>query len=264
MKIINQVYETTDYDMFVFIESNRDLIVNENLRMSIEESGILVPALVNEKMEVIDGQHRISIAKLCGVKIPFIVVNGLSKKDMIPINNSSKNWTFVNYIETYAKEGFDDYIDLVNLQRYYPVTMKVLVSLAGNTTDGTKHHIKTKLGKFSFYDRDILLDFLDQYKKLNDAMGGKNPSSLPLVIYTMYRNKNFDINRLIDRASLLSRNIKGITGHSKLVEVTMNVYHQNLSNNSKKILQSKLGSKGEYIFTGEKKDAFTKKDVANE
>lgn len=258
MKIINQVYETSAYNDFVFISSNRDIVANINLENSIRESGVIVPVVVNEKMEVIDGQHRITLAEKAGKPVPFIITKGLSKKDMIPINNSSKNWTLMDYIQTFEREGLANYIDLMDIYENNDVTMNTLISIASNSTDRSKAHKKARVGNFEFYDVDVLNEFLASYKNLQESMIGSIPSNLPLVVYSLYRNKNFDFKRLISKSNIFSDKIKGITGHSELMQKTLEIYHQGLSSKSKKVLQWRFGVRGEVVFTGELKEVFKK------
>ena len=62
MKIIGQVFEETNYDAFAKLPDNRDLSPGRlnKLIASISERYILNPIIVNEKMEIIDGQGRLN------------------------------------------------------------------------------------------------------------------------------------------------------------------------------------------------------------
>ena len=62
--MLMQVKETKNYSMFTTIGGNRPL--NElhlnRLKKSMEEELLISPIIVNEKHEVIDGQHRLRIS----------------------------------------------------------------------------------------------------------------------------------------------------------------------------------------------------------
>ena len=83
MTIINQVYETKDYDAFVYRKDNRTIEENKKLKEEISKLGIISPILVNEKLEVIDGQNRIDLAKQLNKPVPFIILNGAGHTQIV-------------------------------------------------------------------------------------------------------------------------------------------------------------------------------------
>ena len=59
-------YETKNYDQFKTLEGNRSIDQKNvnNIEQNMREHGVLPTVIiVNEKMEVIDGQHRIEALK---------------------------------------------------------------------------------------------------------------------------------------------------------------------------------------------------------
>ena len=51
---------TNDYEMFQFLDSNRepnDRIVAK-LEESIKQNGVQIPIIVNQQKQIVDGQHR--------------------------------------------------------------------------------------------------------------------------------------------------------------------------------------------------------------
>ena len=65
MKQVNQVLMTNDYSMFESMSGNRDVndLHIKRLKESMQEKYISVPIIVNEKNQIIDGQHRFQSAK---------------------------------------------------------------------------------------------------------------------------------------------------------------------------------------------------------
>ena len=78
---VNKVYKTNDLSIFKQIGGNRvpNLQHIKRLSQSISVYGMKCnPILVNEQMEVIDGQHRLAAAKEANSFVYFVVVKGLS------------------------------------------------------------------------------------------------------------------------------------------------------------------------------------------
>jgi hypothetical protein len=75
--IHSSVYDTDDLDQFVFDRHNREIDESHVLRLckKIEENNMLSsnPITVNKDMVVTDGQHRVIVAKMLGLKIYYII-----------------------------------------------------------------------------------------------------------------------------------------------------------------------------------------------
>jgi len=82
---VNKVYVTKDLGMFSSIDGNRvpNLIHVKRLTDSLRKYGMKCnPILVNEKMQVIDGQHRLLAAKEIKCEIYFIIIPGSNLTDV--------------------------------------------------------------------------------------------------------------------------------------------------------------------------------------
>lgn len=111
-KIIANVYEETDYSVFKRLDDNRDVFSRrvEKLIASISERYILNPIIVNEKMEIIDGQGRFEARKSMRLPIHYIVVPGATSADCRRMNKYNTRWTQLDYAKSYAKAGNENYI----------------------------------------------------------------------------------------------------------------------------------------------------------
>jgi len=112
MRTVNQVKTTNDYNMFKRCKGNRQInkLHVKRLKESMSEEFIPMPIIVNEKNEIIDGQHRFTAAKELGLDIPFIKVNKLGKNQIHRLNTNSKNWNGKDYLYDYCEMGMSDYI----------------------------------------------------------------------------------------------------------------------------------------------------------
>lgn len=86
------VYKTSDYTIFSFMEDNR--VVNADIvrkiKEKIQEFGwIREPILVNEKLQIIDGQHRFTALKELGFPVEFIIDEGIGVKECRAINEDN-------------------------------------------------------------------------------------------------------------------------------------------------------------------------------
>ena len=62
---MKKITVTNEYNQFRFVKGNRPLndLHLSRLRRSMKENFLPIPIIVNERMEIVDGQHRFTICK---------------------------------------------------------------------------------------------------------------------------------------------------------------------------------------------------------
>lgn len=147
---------TKNYGKFKTIDGNRDVKPNHvnNLANAIEKKNLLkvFPVIVNERMEVIDGQHRLLAAAKLGVKVPYEVIDGLRIEDVMSINSSSKGWGVADYVKAWRKLGYSDYDDLEDFSNKYKLSLTLSAGLlagASQMQGGSSVTRRVKDGSFS-------------------------------------------------------------------------------------------------------------------
>lgn len=132
------VYVTTNYEIFKRLKGNRDIPESRISKIvnSIQNVGwVRNPIVVNENMEVIDGQGRLTALQRLGMPVEYIISNGAGTKECIFMNMHMVNWSQADFIKSYAEQGN------INYQR--------LLSLMEKYVDGNLHIICTALFKVS-------------------------------------------------------------------------------------------------------------------
>jgi len=155
------VLTTTNYDQFTFLRSNR--AIDENhvyklVKLIKAEGHQKEPVIVNEKLEVISGQHRIKACEKLEMRVTYIIVPGLTIKDAREMNNSQKPWSFEDHLRCYGHSSHynhQPYKQVISLRDEYPSLSKAvaLVLLAPKTYVGAYN--KFKLGTFAVEDYEF-------------------------------------------------------------------------------------------------------------
>ena len=105
------IYETKNYNLFKLLDSNREpnqRILNK-LEKSIKEIGIQIPIILNTENQIVDGQHRFWTLQKLGYVVPYIISKAWKKDShTIDINNTSSNWTSLDYANYQMKRGHLD------------------------------------------------------------------------------------------------------------------------------------------------------------
>ena len=121
---MKEIKSTTNYEMFKKLEGNRATTVARvnKIKKSIMTVGYITsPILVNENMEIIDGQGRFEALKELRLPVEYIVQEGLNVKECIAMNIYQTNWKVMDYIKSYAAKGNPNYIRLTNLMTEFPL-----------------------------------------------------------------------------------------------------------------------------------------------
>jgi hypothetical protein len=120
-----EILKTKNYDDFSVIISNRevDKAHVKRLAASIKRKNLLYirPILVNNKMQIIDGQHRLAAAEQLGEFVYYLKVQDLDKDDIAILNTAQKNWSRMDFINFYAVEGKPEFKELCNIINKYKI-----------------------------------------------------------------------------------------------------------------------------------------------
>ena len=144
-------YVTSDYSQFKRLKGNRDIMEARKAKLvkSIEAIGAMeVPILVNEKMEVIDGQGRLEALKTLDLPVPYIVQEGIGLKECQRMNIGQSNWKLKDYILSYAEIGDNSYAYLLNLyDKFNYMQISTVAAIAKNAVSANARAIRQ--GTFS-------------------------------------------------------------------------------------------------------------------
>lgn len=128
--------QTTDYSRFKLLHSNRQISrgLVDRLKGSIEKIGFQKSReiLVNDKFEIIDGQHRFTACQELGIPVPYQIRerNRISDNDiMIELNSKQNVWRLSEYIGHYAKEGVRCYKYILEFEEKYHLGISNSISI---------------------------------------------------------------------------------------------------------------------------------------
>lgn len=169
------VYRTTNYGQFKTLKGNRVIEKGHIAKLtgSIFRKNLLAqnPIIVNSKMEVIDGQHRLLVAKNNSLEISYMVISNASIREVQLLNANAKPWTYRDYLESYTSLGYEDYIKLGEFAREYDLPLSVATQLLGETAFAIRKAAQSnrnyKEGAFKVLKWDEAHELMDKVYNLN-------------------------------------------------------------------------------------------------
>ena len=184
------VYTTRDYSIFKRLVGNRDIPESRISKIveSIQTIGwVHNPIIVNEKMEVIDGQGRLTALQRLGMPVEYIIAEGAGNKECIYMNMNMVNWKLPDFIKSYAEQGNANYQRLLALMEKYANGNLDIISTAVYRVSKSKHRdIKQGTLQLTQEQYDAAIPRLEYIKPLLDTLdANKLPGSLVTLMQTL-------------------------------------------------------------------------------
>jgi hypothetical protein len=178
-KQTNAVQQSTQYDKFKFLLNNREANRGhiELLKKSFEEVGNLTavqPILVNDKFEIIDGQHRFVACRELNLPVFYTQVAGLTVDDARKMNILHKGWTVDDYARSYALGGKKNYQTYLSLREEYPTVShtQLLLYVYPEYRNGIFADFRN--GDLEIEDLGAARDMLDKLVELQEALDNRH------------------------------------------------------------------------------------------
>lgn len=146
------------------------------------------PIIVNEKMEVIDGQHRLEASKQLHLPIYYLVAKTGNISDVQLLNGAVRDWKYEDYLNTYKASGLKDYFILHEFSNKYRIPIGVCLELlSGERTNKMDLIQDFKDGKFKVSTKDeadLIANELETVRRYVDSSQTKRDRELVnAVIY---------------------------------------------------------------------------------
>jgi len=206
---------TSDYSIFEKAKGNRRVypIQVAKLLLKIRARGQKVPVIVNENMEVIDGQHRIEVCEKLGIPVMYLICKKASLDDIKDINNSAKLWNFDDYLKCYSRNGYKKqktYLTLRSFKERYDLPGRIaLYLLSGNTHDLGLNDFRTGDFKIdNLKDAHMFGDCLKKIRKTHKC-GRSVRFARALVNNVSIHNSDLNLDRLVKQIEKYPQKIKG-------------------------------------------------------
>lgn len=162
---------TTNYSMFKFREDNReqDPSLVRALIKSISANNMLKykPIIVNDKFEIMDGQHRFLAAQELNVPIFYIIEKKMTLLDMIGLQ-TQKHWRTADYVNAFAKNGYVEYQKFLEFTKKNQLSIVIALSLIKGRSKGMYDQIRS--GNFKFINNDILMTELEYCNDIQEFL----------------------------------------------------------------------------------------------
>lgn len=221
--------KTTNYDLFSLVKGNRDVDLSNTRTKVLAESMVdygwldAYPLMAREdgdKLIVIDGQHRLQIAKEFEITVKYVIEN--QDIDIAKINSSAKCWVGMDYINKYAQEGNVHYATLLKFYLENQVPLALCATLLANG-DSSGRKIKTGLYVIKTpTEARAVVAIWNQLISVEPSM--KKAGALK-ALWLCSHLDYFDSDRLLDGASKYEKINREVTTSGGFLDLFEDIYN---------------------------------------
>ena len=200
MQKIGDVFVTTEYEMFSYDERNRTIDPYNVARIvkSMRDNFTITIALIvrtEDKLVVLDGQHRLESCKILKKPYYFTIVDDLdavkvaANSETLASLQQTKKWKPADYVKFYANQGKKEYAKMYRFMEETGLPgIASYICLTGNT--GVAINNSFFHGRFDVKDEErayALAAIIRKFKDMNFT-GATNPRFVSALFKCLMRH----------------------------------------------------------------------------
>ena len=184
------VYVTEDYSKFKRLVGNRDIPESRIAKIveSIQTIGwVHNPIIVNEKMEVIDGQGRLTALQRLKMPVEYIIAEGAGNTECIYMNMNMVNWKLPDFVKSYAEQGNENYQRLLTLmEKYAGGNLNIISTAVYRVSKAKTKEIKSGVLQLTEEQYKAAIPRLEFIKPMLEKLNEKKlPGSIMTLMQTL-------------------------------------------------------------------------------
>lgn len=232
----SQVLQTKDHMIFKKLTGNRlcDPQHVKKLKKNMMNVGNLTaefPIVVNENMEIIDGQHRLQALKELNWPVGYRMQTGLTLETVRGINQAGQNWSWKDYMNSYIGGGTpeqkDQYGRFMALYKHFNYQYAVLTHYCGLGEKGRVGGVMFNIGELHIPNQERTFELLKRYKEVSEALS-HHTRPLAIAMYKILQNPDYNHERMVRKAKLWDSPVKNLANTEDYQRFLETVYNRHM------------------------------------
>lgn len=202
-----KILSTYEYDKFKKIKGNRKINFKNlgKIINSMSKKQLVIPILVNEKYEVIDGQHRLQSCIELGLPVYYYMIAGYGDNEVITTNLNQENWSKPQFLDYYIEHENENYIRFKDIASNHGLNISQLLNIIAKTRGVTLKSLTFSFieGTFKFTDTDMfpVISFLDKLQDFSNYKYYKADSFI-LAFLSLYHYAPYNHSHMLEQLKL--------------------------------------------------------------
>lgn len=227
------IYQTNDYGLFSYATGNRPIndghvreIVN-----SMEKEYLMTIIFVNERFEIIDGQHRHRAIQQLGKPLFFSVVNGYGEDEMQIYNLNGSNWNNSDFCSRFIALGNQNYIDYRRFRNKYKFGHGESLMMLTNAVKFSTQ-IGFKEGLFEIRNYKEACEIAEEIYRVEPYFkdGFRNRGFVLCIFNLLKNNKSFSMDKFIHKCKEHTSFLKKCATTDQYMDMIEHLYNYRSAN----------------------------------
>lgn len=239
VEAVIKIYFTREYSRFKNIWGNRELSQSKIKKLTNDIVNGLdmlryCPIIVDDQMNVIDGQHRLWVAKQLKSNIWYVIADKKNLHEIAKINSAVERWKVKDFINCYCTLANENYKTLEAFMSKNNVNATIAINLlaAGviNTNSGTAATSKEtfEAGQFKVKFEKDANELMALVSKFH-GYKGYNSRSFIEAIQRIKRANKCDMDRLIENFQTNMKIMDGALSVKQIIVKLEEIYNHKKS-----------------------------------
>jgi len=233
-----EIISTKDYSVFKTLKGNR-IINQKNLRRIIASMRKKVhrsPIQVNERMEIIDGQHRLEARRELGLPVEYYISKGADLTTVQDLNTNTENWKIDDYLNSYIAKGLKDYIIYKQFLDAYKFNHRITMYLL--TGDTRTNEATFKEGEFKIKDIQQASEIASKLNLVGAYYDGYKRRTFCYAFVSCLKNKKFVFEEFLNKLSYQRSKLFDCARVDQYLEIIEEIYNYKRSVKDKIVLRN--------------------------
>lgn len=229
---MDKILQTKNYALFGKVEGNR--FVNsahvKKLKISINQIDLKIPIIVNEKMQVVDGQHRLQARKELNLPVYYIIVDGLGLRETQRVNSAAKNWNDKDFLDSFVQQNYAHYKVYKKFRETYQFGHSdtlAMLSGRGAASGGTNTNHDFKEGEFSVspYNLEQATGWAEKIYQIEPYYKGFKRRCFIAAMITCFRHEQYNHEDFIAKLAYQSSKLVDCTTVQQYLRIIDEIYN---------------------------------------
>jgi len=230
VQTMTSIKHTEDYSLFKRIIGNRSVSKPHIKRLTdaISSNTSCVrynPILVNEKYEVIDGQHRLEAIKNLELPVYYLMEEGLTLKNVQALNSLMKPWSPMSYARSYSELGNKNYDTYLEFKKRFQLNHDILVRFLALDFPITTEMFKA--GDLRIMDKSKSFDLCSKLVDLGQYYPRYNMRSFAFAFKRIWENEKYNHDKMVNKIEKYANKIEDYSLVEDYMRALEMVYNHN-------------------------------------
>jgi hypothetical protein len=182
--------------------------------------------IVNEKYEIIDGQHRFEVIQELQLPLHYIICSGYGLAEVHILNANSKTWNADDYLDGYCKLGYKDYLIYADYKKKYGIGHNECMNLLNNSGAMNGNYAKDFYeGTFKVKNLILAESYMERILMIEPYYLGVRRRVFIGTMLSLFNNPNFEFTEFLQKLKLQPTALQDCTSTSNYKTLIEEIYN---------------------------------------